>query len=389
MHTLVKHHIHNSKYLERNRIYWAMSLKTFGVSLVGVFVPAYLYTLGYSLEKILLYFLVRELIELVMVLPTTSAMKWFGVKRTFILGCFLTIGNLYLLYILADSPSVFLATAVAEGLAISLFFLPYHFLFSAAVTKKDGGTQLGLMDIIVCIVAALGPLIGGFIAEATSLQMVLLIALAFVVIATFPLIRSKDNHHLKNVRYIRPLKMLNSRDSVSNMGFGVTEMVATIIWPLFIYLTVKNFAVMGVIVSISILVVIFMDIIVGKMTDNGGKANLLKYGSYGSAVTHGFRFAGTSVVGIWIINFASDITHTLFRIPWTAEFYMHASAKERASYIAAMEFAVCVGRTALWLCLFVLAGILPEKALFFSAFVLGAMGSLLVPTIYRPSTKSR
>lgn len=366
-----------------------MSLKTFGVSLVGVFVPAYLYTLGYSLEKILLYFLVRELIELVMVLPTTSAMKWFGVKRTFILGCFLTIGNLYLLYILADSPSVFLATAVAEGLAISLFFLPYHFLFSAAVTKKDGGTQLGLMDIIVCIVAALGPLIGGFIAEATSLQMVLLIALAFVVIATFPLIRSKDNHHLKNVRYIRPLKMLNSRDSVSNMGFGVTEMVATIIWPLFIYLTVKNFAVMGVIVSISILVVIFMDIIVGKMTDNGGKANLLKYGSYGSAVTHGFRFAGTSVVGIWIINFASDITHTLFRIPWTAEFYMHASAKERASYIAAMEFAVCVGRTALWLCLFVLAGILPEKALFFSAFVLGAMGSLLVPTIYRPSTKSR
>ena len=66
MHTLVKHHIHNAKYLERNRIYWAMSLKTFGVSLVGVFVPAYLYTLGYSIKTILLYFLTRYFLTVLM-----------------------------------------------------------------------------------------------------------------------------------------------------------------------------------------------------------------------------------------------------------------------------------------------------------------------------------
>ena len=93
MHHTVRHHIHNVKYLERNHIYWTMALKSFAISLVGVFVPAYLYRLHYSISEIMVYFLVRELCELVLVLPTTLSMKLVGIKRTFVLGCVVTLAQ--------------------------------------------------------------------------------------------------------------------------------------------------------------------------------------------------------------------------------------------------------------------------------------------------------
>ena len=81
-------------------MYWTMALKTFAVSLVGVFVPAYLYKLGYSLKLIFIYFLIREVTELLMVIPTTWSMQLNGVKQTYAAGSFLTLINLFLLYLL-------------------------------------------------------------------------------------------------------------------------------------------------------------------------------------------------------------------------------------------------------------------------------------------------
>jgi hypothetical protein len=382
MHHIVRHHIHNVKYLERNRMYWTMALKTFAISLVGVFVPAYLYKLGYSLHQIILYFLIREIIELVMVIPSTLSMKVIGIKRTFMIGCVVTLANLLLLYALPMHHGLFALAAVSEGLAISLFFLPYHFMFSAAVTRKDSGKQVGLMDIILSIVTALGPLVGGLLASATSVQVVLLMAVFFVAVSFGPLLHGSKPDYLKKFSYTKPFSLLLSRDSLSNMGFGVTEMIATIIWPLFIFLAVKSYATLGVIVSVSLIIIIILDYVVGYLTDKGSLAKLLRVGSITSAAVHTIRVVGTSVLGVTAINIASDVTHTLFRVPWTREFYRHAG-KDRGTYIAAMELAVCVGRAVLWLLLLVASSHLSQYSFMLTAFVLGALGSLLIPAIIK------
>jgi Major Facilitator Superfamily len=389
MHHIVKHHIHNAKYLERNRVYWAMSLKTFGVSLVGVFVPAYLYALGYSYSEILYYFLIRELIELACVIPTTYLMRFAGVRRTIILGTFLTVLQLALLIGLNSNPSLFLIAAVVEALAISMFFLPYHFIFSAAVTKKDGGKQLGLMDILLSIVAAIGPVVGGYIAEATNMQLVLLAASGLVLSAAIPLLKSKENNKIKKFSFIKTARLLPTKDSLSSAGMGITEMVATIIWPLFIYISVKNYAVMGLIISLSILFIIVLDMIVGKMSDNGKKGQLLQVGALGSVTTHGMRVFATTPIGIWVVTLLADIMHTMFRIPWTVECYRRASIEDRASYIAAIELSMCFGRVILWVLLLILAGTLSDANLLIAAFAIGALGSLFVPMIYKPVGSAR
>jgi len=370
-------------------MYWTMALKTFAVSLVGVFVPAFLYKLGYSFQSIILYFLIRELAELVMVLPTSAAMRWFGIKQTYTAGSLLTLAGLLMLYKLPTNPHLFGYTALVEGIAISLFFLPYHYMFSAAVTRKSGGRQVGLMDIIVCIVAAIGPLVGGLLASRYGLQAVLLIAIGFVVLALVPLFKGAKKERLQVFSYVKPFAMLKSRDSMSNMGFGVTEMVATIIWPLFIFWVVKSYATVGIIISLSMVLIVLLDWVAGKLTDNGGKSKLLRAGAVSSAVVHGVRILATGFGSITLINLASDITHTLFRVPWTREFYAHAGVKQRGTYIAAMELAVCVGRTGLWAVLYIGAAYVNQKNFMLGAFLLGAIGSLFVPSIAASKSRRR
>jgi MFS family permease len=327
-----------------------------------------------------MYFLIRELCELILVIPTTISMKRVGIKRTFVIGCFLTLLNLILLYALPTNRNLFFAAAVSEGLAISLFFLPYHFLFSSAITKKDSGKQLGLMDVIISLVTAFGPLVGGIVAAASSLRTVLLMSVFFVALSVIPLLSGSKQNYLRKFSYTKPFKLLFSRDSVSNMGFGVTEMVATIVWPLFIYLAVRSYATVGIIISVSLMIIVLLDFVVGYFTDHGKIHTLLKYGSLTSAVVHITRILASSLYAVTGINIASDITHTLFRVPWTREFYRNAGA-DRGTYIAAMELAVCLGRSLFWALLLIVARSASLSTFMLCAFIIGSLGSLLVPLI--------
>ena len=244
------------------------------------------------------------------------------------------------------------------------------------------------MDIIISLVTAIGPLVGGLVAAASSLQVVLLMAVFFVALSLFPLLYGSKQQRLKSFSYRRPIALLLSRDSISNMGFGVTEMVATIIWPLFIYLAVKSYATVGIVVSISLVLIVMLDFLVGYLTDHGLIHKLLRYGSLTSAAVHLIRILAASIFAVTAVNIASDITHTLFRVPWTREFYRHAGA-DRGTYIAAMELAVCLGRSAFWIALLIIARNVSASRFMLSAFVLGALGSLLVPMIVKPKTVSR
>lgn len=384
MHHLVRHHLHSSKKLERSNIYWAMSLKTLGISLVSIFVPIYLYKNGFSLSLILLYFLIRELAELVLVVPTSQMLAKFGPKPTLTLGSALILPNLLLLLSLPSHPTLLVATAIIEGASISLFFLPYHYLFSAAVTKTSGGRQLGIMDILTNLVSAFGPLLGGIIATQFSFTAALVAAIIIVTIGIVPLLKRGSTFEPFRFKMERPNVPFWPADLISNIGFGITEMAATVIWPLFIYLAVKSYQGIGLIVSLSLVITVALAYWTGRETDKGRDGLLLQAGAWWSALVHGIRIVGTTVTGATLLNLIGDVSHTLFRVPWSTEFYDHASRQDRASYIAYMELAVCVGRSLFWILLLLLAFSHSLKEVALLAFILGVIGSILVPLI--PST---
>ncbi len=388
MQHLVRYHLHTTPALERSRIYWTMSIKTLGISLVGVFVPIYLYNLGYSLRLILVYFLVRELAELSLVFVTSIFMARFGVKRVLTAGCFLAMTSLYMLYLLPNHSALFIPVAIMEGAAISFFFLPYHFLFSAAMTKSHGGRQLSRMDNLICIVEALGPLIGGLVATILSLQVALVAALVIVTLSILPLLSTADGtaHYQFSMR--AAATSAPTGDLLSNIGFGISEMAATIVWPLFIFLVVNTYISVGFIVTASLLFTLVLVATVGRLADKGRARQLMRAGSLTSAMVHFLRFLGSSFASVIFINFAADGAHALFRVPWNIKFYEHASESDRAAYIAAMEMAVCIGRAVFWAILLIFTFQFTQNRVMLMAFGLGAIGSLLVPLIVnQKSTK--
>jgi MFS family permease len=358
-----------------------MTFKTLGLSLIGIFVPIYLYKLGFSISLVIGYFLVREVIELFLVVPTSHIVARIGTRKALIFGSALTLVNLYLLFLLPQLHVLFFLAAISEGAAISIFFIPYHLIFSAAVSKRSGGTELSYMDILTNLAAALGPLIGGFVASQYGLRIVIILAIGFVLLALEPLIRDSPRVVSYNFVLSRPRFSGWWRDLVSSAGFGITEMSATIIWPLFIYFAVKTYAAIGLIVSISLILTIALAYGAGRLSDRGKDKQLLNAGAGLSAGVHAIRIIGASLSGITLLNIAGDAAHSLFRVPWSADFYKPASLDDRASYIAIMELAVCLGRMLYWVIILIGTLYLPLSNVFLIAFIGGAVASLAVPLI--------
>ena len=159
------HHIHllNFKVNKKLReIYATLSLRTFALSLAGIFIPIYLYTLGYSISQVLIYLIVYHFVHgTASVTSSPKLAKYLGVKHLMILSM-----PFYFLFILGAAFLLDLfwfpywGLAVLAGIANSLYWVGYLSEFAKFSDKKHRGGETSIFNILSSGAAALGPLIG-------------------------------------------------------------------------------------------------------------------------------------------------------------------------------------------------------------------------------------
>ena len=86
LHILYSHlpgrtHWRKAKFSEVTDLYISMSFKTLSLSLVGIFVPIFLYQTGYSLPEIILYYIVVSLVQCAAVIASGYLVARNGPKH--------------------------------------------------------------------------------------------------------------------------------------------------------------------------------------------------------------------------------------------------------------------------------------------------------------------
>jgi MFS family permease len=253
-------------------MYASISLRTFAYNLVGIFVPIYLYTLGYPVLDILLYFIVFHLSHaLISVFVAGKLARKFGVKHLMLFSTpfiFVALLLLGLLQFGVGTPLPVLAFVLA--CSNSMYWVGFHCEFSKSSDRRHRGQQVSFFNVLASIFSALGPVIGGFIIVSLGYYALYALVLFVLIVSVIPLLRSQDfsgnkNYSIRKLFHKRDFR----KDFLPPVLFGITASIFVSIWPLLMHIkgVFLDESGLGVVFTVSFFVGVILALYAGRLAD--------------------------------------------------------------------------------------------------------------------------
>jgi len=354
-------------------LYFNHLFRDLAFSLFGIFVPIYLLNLGYSLKSVFLYFLVFTIATLLFLLLGYSISKKIGYKPLMIASIPFVIIFITMLQLMETFSFPLELLALMNAIQNSFFFLPLHGFFSRLSEENKRGTQVSNFLVFGKLARLFAPLIGGFVAVIFGFSYLFSTATLIMVFSSIPLLK------LKNVKPTEKITIKRILDlSKTNKGFffgNISEKtigeVSGHIWPIFVFLALKDVLSIGWIGSLIAGGTIIFVISIGKFYDRKSKYLTLRIGAILFTVLWLLRYLITSDVFIFASSFLAGFLSLMIAMPFSAIFYDKAAKEKKTdSFIIFTEIPTFIGKLIIWVLAIILINSLEIS------FILAALASL-------------
>lgn len=340
---------------ELGELYASMTLKTLALSMISIFVPIYLYDIGFSLVEISLYLFTYFVFRLPFNIVAGVLVAKYGPKHVLSYGYVLSLVYLGLLLTLPEYGWSLWVVALVAAISTSFFFVAYHVDFSKIKQSKEEGAELGHMYVLVRVAGAVGPLFGGLLATVFGTDTAMIAAILIMLLAIIPLMMTAEPVRATGKMPDFSTVKLNkeTRNILAYSGAAIARQSMLYLWPLYIALfvfTENIYGMVGFVTSISVVSSIIAAKMFGGLIDDRKGGNLLNYGAIFYSIINALRVTVSTTHGVIGINIMSEVGETSMVLPLTKGFYDHAdSRKDRVAYISLMEVATGFPRALFWL----------------------------------------
>lgn len=335
------HFLHNR---ELNELYVSMAMKTFALSLIGIFIPIYLYQIGYSFQNIFLFFAMVAFVSLIFLFPAAKISYRIGIKHAILLSMPFLIVFFLLLFSLERFQWSLMFMALFAGIHGSLFWFAYHLDFSKFSRKKARGKQIGFSYILMGFVTVLGPLIGGLILSFFGFKVLFIIVSFLFFISTIPLFMSREFHEPVSFSFQGFFRGQKFKDIAAYLGNGAETRLGTIVWPLFIFVFIlgSRYISLGAVVSLAFFFSLIITILVSRFSDIKRRL-VLKAGSvFNSLVWIGKSFV-VAPLQVFVLDAFYGASQASMHIPFEALNYDKTNDNNRAKIILQREVYIKLG----------------------------------------------
>lgn len=357
-------------------LYVSTAIADLALSIVLVFEPIFLYSvLGFTVQQVLIFFAAVYGFYIVFIPWGAKIVSRFGYEH----GIFFSIPFqiLYWLLLFGSQTNFNLIYLAPVVLAIekSLFWPAFHSSVARFARDQQRGREFSIFHAIVNIVQVLGPLAGGIIAQHFGLRVTFAVAAAIYFCSFIPLFTTKEIFVPKIYQFKDTWKLFKTypKKFLGYVGFGEELLVLTV-WPIFIYIIVKNYESTGILTTIAALVATILALYIGKVTDNYSKRLLIKVGTFLYFIIWLARFVATSFWSVFFVDSLSRTSKELVFIPLSTVTYERAEATHILPYVVFFEQALSIGKLVaciLGIVLFTFTGS------FYALFALAGLVSLL------------
>lgn len=334
---------------ELNTLYTHSFLRNLGTSLVGLFIPVYLLTLGFNLVDISLFYIVYFAAILAIMPLAMFCLSKIGVKKIMILGTLLLVGYYYSLQFLGSGLPYYFA-AFLFGLSETLYFAAFNIEFASFMDNKKGGRQISFSNSLGILASIICPIIGGFLIYLNSFKFTFLSAAVLLFLSAIPLAFSKD-FKIPNEKYSvkKIIRQAPFRHGLAFQVAAILGLVGGIFWPIFIYLNLKNVIPLGIISSITAFIMMFFTLYIGNQADKNPEKTLTT-GVLFNSPSWIARIFLLSPSGLLFMNLYSDFTSTFISVPFQKFIFENAKKnKSKRDYFLFRELHLSIGRVGILL----------------------------------------
>lgn len=379
--------INLSKMDDLKELYTSVVIRSLANSMSGIFIPIFLYGIGYQVWQIMMYYAVAFFTQYVCGLPVAKIVAKIGPKHTILISYIIQVVSMITLVYLKFEPSVFILSAIILGMGNISFFLPYHVDFSKIKHKKTGARELGFAYLSERLGAVLGPIAGGLIAFAFGAEYIFVAALIILIIAVIPLLMSAEPTRLNQELHYKDfdLKRIKS-DIISYGSFTIEAAVSVTIWPLFVgvfIFTSNTYLRLGLVMSLSIVISLIAVRIYARLIDHNNGRTALRASSILNGLLHLIRVLANNFSSVLMINIANEAVTPGYRVAYFKGMYVEADSFKghRIVYISLMEVLSSLIRAVFFsFSALVAYNYSAGKPYFAFLFIIGALASFLIMT---------
>ena len=255
LHGPISHYFKNK---EMDELYVSIGIKALAQSIIQIFIPIYLYKLGFSISTIALYYIIFFTSITFFMYFSMRLNYHLGLKKVLSLGTFVLIGYYFLLDQLSRGNIHYSIVAITLGLSMAIYYSSFHIYFTKFSDKKHEASEISIIRALFRFAAIIGPLIGAFLITKGSFRASFLIVSGLLFISIFPLFLTKDKKiNNPKISINRILKADSKKKGLAYIASGIIGVTAGILWPLFIFLNIKKVITLGFIISMGSLITIF------------------------------------------------------------------------------------------------------------------------------------
>lgn len=352
---------HFFKNRELNELYVSISIRSFALSLIAIFVPIYLYQRGYSFTSIFLFFGLWGLTHALFSMPSAKISSKLGVKHSMLISMPFLIIFFFLLYSLGNFNWPLPLLSIFLGISTSLFWISYHIDFAKFSDRKNRGKQIGLSRIMMFLFSILGPIAGAVILTLVGFKLLFIIVSILLFASVIPLFMSKEIHEPFSFSLKGFFRGQKIKDVLSFLGHGIENKIGLVVWPLFIFIFIlgEKYILLGLVSSLALSVALISNFVVGRFSDISRKA-MLKFGSVFNALVWVAKSFIVTPFQLFVAEAFYGASQTAMHIPFDAINYDKAKKKEIVKIILEREIYHNIGVFLLFLALMFLVDSLVE-----------------------------
>ena len=329
-------------------------------SLVGIFIPIYFLTLGYSLSQVFIFFIVNNFAILLFSLTASRFAKQFGLVKTLLLRLIFLFLNLFLLYNLKTLPNSFYLISVLSAAEIAFYWFTVHVVFAKSSEIESIGEHVGKLAVIPKMASLVSPLLGAGITALFGFRALFLFAggaflvsvVPFLLIEKIPLEVKLNFHGV--VDYIKRYK----KYFVAEFLMSIPGEIEGFVLPIFLFLTFRDVLSVGFLATCLALGGVVFTLLVGKYSDRVSRKTFMRIGSVVLIAAWLGMYLANNQLSFYGLSGIIGFFGALVFVPFSSIFYINAKNNHIEDFVIFRELPISLGRILLYVtALFLLTNI--------------------------------
>jgi MFS family permease len=334
----------------RQSIYAMQSIEGVAGGLVGVFIPLYILTLGYSVRNIFLFFIVNNFATALLFFLAAWLAQRIGISRLIMLRLLFLFAQFYFLFNLQAYPWSFYLIAVLSAFEIAFYWFSLHVVFAKSAEHGAMGEHVSNLFAIPSLFGLLVPLVGASVSILLGFHALFWLAGIFYLAAVLPLFFAGS---IPTEVEISPSKIWGYCKKYKKY-FGAEMLLNAIgevegyILPIFLFLTFHNILSIGVLAAFLGLGSALFTLFIGKFSDKTDKKKILRVSVLAMLLIWLGRYFAATQVQFYILSVLAGFFGVLISVPFTSMIYQNAKQSHVEDFVIFREIPVALGRILLY-----------------------------------------